>query len=243
MNKLYLSALLLLSYTVTQAQFNDSTHYYFKLLSTGIINTTNDAKSYVLKNGFNFNAQKKKMSYNTFFNWIYGELQNDLTNNDFTAHGDVDFNKGITKLYYWGLVNYDKIYSLNINYRLQAGAGIAYNIIDSPDLRINVSDGIVYEKGDLQDATIGRDVYQVPRNSFRLSYKWDIANRLRVDGIHFYQPSLLSIKDYVIQSSSNLSVKLNQWLSITAALTYNRVSRTNRENLLFTYGLTIEKYF
>ena len=175
--------------------------------------------------------------------WVYGAQKDELTNNDFTANGTIDLNKGIRKLYYWGLINFDKSYSLDINYRLQIGAGVAYTIIDSPKLRINVSDGILYEKGDLADADIGQDVYQIPRNSFRLMYRWVIYDRLQIDGTHFYQPSLLAINDYVIQSSNNVSIKLNKWLNITGSLLYNEVSRTKRSNLLMTYGLTVEKYF
>ena len=227
----------------TAAQFNDSTHHYFKFASTGVINKTHETSSYVLKNTLNFNVQQKHFSYNTFMGWVYGAQKDELTNNDFTANGTIDLNKGIRKLYYWGLINFDKSYSLDINYRLQIGAGVAYTIIDSPKLRINVSDGILYEKGDLADADIGQDVYQIPRNSFRLMYRWVIYDRLQIDGTHFYQPSLLAINDYVIQSSNNVSIKLNKWLNITGSLLYNEVSRTKRSNLLMTYGLTVEKYF
>ena len=48
----------------------------------------------------------------------------------------LNFYKGIHKLYYWGLVNYDKSHSLKINHRSQIGAGVAYNIIDSPHLEL-----------------------------------------------------------------------------------------------------------
>lgn len=225
------------------AQFNDTVQHYFKFASTGVINKTNETNSYVLKNTLNFNVQKKHLTYNTFIGWVYGAQKDELTNNDFTANGTIDLNKGKHKLYYWGLINFDKSYSLDINYRLQAGAGIAYTIIDSPKLRINVSDGILYEKGDLADADIGKDVYMIPRNSFRLMYRWVIYDRLQIEGTHFYQPSLLNINDYVIQSTNNISIKLNKWLNITGSLLYNEVSRTKRNNLLMTYGLTVEKYF
>ncbi|MEI9946496.1 MAG: DUF481 domain-containing protein [Chitinophagaceae bacterium] len=225
------------------SQFNDSIHYYLRFASTGIINKTNDGDSYVLNNALNFNIKKKIVSINTSAGWIYGVQKGALTNNDFSAHSDVGLYKDLRKLYYWGLVNFDKSYSLKIKYRLQAGGGIAYNIINDPLLWINVSDGILYEKGDIIDAKLGRDVYQIPRNSFRLSYRWSLKDRVIISGIHFYQPSLIAINDYIIQSTNNLSVKLKKWLSLTAAVVYNKVSRTNRENLLITYGLTLEKYF
>jgi len=225
------------------AQFSDTVHYYLRYSSTGIINHTNDASSYVLTNSLNFNTKKKNVVINTSASWVYGELQNTLTNNDFTAHGDVDFYKGTHKLYGWALITFDKSYSLKINSRIQAGAGLAYNFIDSPYLRINVSDGFLYEKGDIVDAEQCRDIYQMPRNSFRLKYHWSLKDRLIIDGTHFIQPSLLNIDDYIIQSWSSIGVKLRKWLSITASVSYNKVNRTGRETLLITYGLAVEKYF
>ena len=224
-------------------QFNDSVFYHLKFASTGIINKTNDGNSYVLNNSLGFDTKKKEISFNTGASWIYGSQQKNLTNNDFAIHGAIDIGKKVHKLYYWGLLNYEKSYSLKINHRLQAGAGIAYNIIDSPFLKINVSDGVLYEQGDLIDANLGHDIYNIPRNSFRLLYHWSLKDKLVIDGVHFYQPSFKDVSDYIIQSTNNVSVKLKEWLSITASLIYNKVSRTKRENLLITYGLVLEKYF
>lgn len=225
------------------SQFNDSIHYYFRFGSTGIINKTTDGNSYVLNNSLAFNTKKRSLSFNTAFNWIYGAQQHRLTNNDFTAHGDVDWQKDLHNLYYWGLVNYDKIYSLKVNHRFQAGLGAAYNILDKTTARINVSDGLLYEQGDLVDAGMGRDIYQTLRNSFRLLYHWSIKDKIVIDGIHFYQPSLAAINDYNIQSTNNFSIKLKKWLNVTCSVVYNKLSRTKRENLLLTYGLQIERYF
>jgi hypothetical protein len=225
------------------SQFNDTIHYHLRFASTGTINETNEGNSYVLTNSFNFNTKRKNVVLNAAASWIYGVLEDNLTNNDFTAHGDVDFYKGTHKLYEWALVTYDKSYSLKINNRVQAGAGFAYNFIDSPYLRINVSDGFVYEKGDIIDPELGHDVYNIPRNSFRFLYRWSLKDRFVIDGTHFFQPSLLNISDYIIQSWSSISVKLRKWLSITGAVIYNKVSRTQRETLLITYGVSVEKYF
>ena len=74
-------------------------------------------------------------------------------------------------------------------------------------------------------------------------YHWSLKDRLIIDGVHFYQPSLQDISDYLITSTNNISVKLKKWLSITGSFIYNKVSRTKRENVLMTYGIVIEKYF
>lgn len=225
------------------SQFNDTIHHYFKFNSTGVINRTNDNKSYVFANKIGYSTKGKTLATNTGASWIYGLQNNDLTNNDFSAHADLEFGKGVHKLYYWALVNYDKAFSLKITDRVQAGAGIGYDFIDSPYLKISLSDGILYEYGNITIPVNVRDVYNTARNSLRLMYHWSLKDRLIIDGTHFYQPSLEDISDYLIESTNNLAVKLNKWLSITGSFIYNKVSKTKRENVLMTYGILIEKYF
>lgn len=235
--------ILALSASYCSAQLNDSVTHHLKFTPTGIINKTNTGKSYLLSNQLNYNTIKKNIALNTAALWVYGANKDALTNNDLSLHADLDFFKHQKKLYYWTLVNFDKAYSLKINHRLQAGAGASYNFIDSPYLRINVSDGFLYEQGDIIDGSTEHKTYSTPRNSFRLLYRWTIKDRVSITGIHFYQPSLASIDDYVIQSTNNVSVKLNRWLSFTSSLIYNKVTTTKRETLLVTYGLSLEKYF
>jgi hypothetical protein len=225
------------------SQFDDTTHHYFRFGSTGVINRTNDNKSYVFANKLGYSTKRKTVATNMGATWLYGSQNDDLTNNDFSAHADIEFGKGVHKLYYWALVDYDKSFSLKINDRVQAGAGLGYDFIDSPYLKINVSDGILYEYGNLKDPVNVHTIYNTARNSFRLMYHWSLKDRLIIDGIHFYQPSLQDFSDYLITSTNNVSVKLKKWLAITGSFIYNKVSRTKRENVLMTYGIAIEKYF
>lgn len=225
------------------SQFSDSVPHFIQFKSTGIVNQTNTGSSYVLSNSLHFNTLKKNFSLNTAAGWVYGANQQSVSNNDLTTHADVNFTRPLKKISYWGLANFDKILSLRVNYRLQAGAGVSYDFIDSPYLRINVSNGILYEAADIKESNTENRSYSIPRNSFRLLYKWKLQNRFTLSGVHFYQPSILSIQDYIIQSSSNISMKIYQWLSLNVTLVYNRASNTNRENLLLTYGIGLEKYF
>jgi hypothetical protein len=64
-----------------------------------------------------------------------------------------------------------------------------------------------------------------------------------VHGSNFLQNSLTNGADFIIRANNGASVKLNQWLSVVTSVTYNQYSRTSRDNLLFTYGLTAERYF
>ena len=243
MNNIILSFLCLLYCQVCFSQFNDSTHHHFSFASTGVLNKTKDASSYVFNNAVGFNINQKNISQNTVASWIYGEQQKKLSNNDLSMYADLDYLKNVQKLYYWALVTFDHSYSLKINYRFQSGAGLGYTLLKDADLNLVLSDGFVYETSDLTDPVLGKDVYQTLRNSFRIKYHWAIKDILILDGSYFIQPSLLSLKDYIIKLNSSLTVKLNKWLGINATVAYNEISRTKRENLLMTYGLTVDRYF
>jgi len=226
------------------AQFNDSVHHYINYASTGIINKTENSNSYVITNGLKFSINKKNIAFNSATSWIYGQQQHTLTNNDFSTSIDFDINKSLSHFYYWGLASYDKIYSLKINDRLQSGLGAAYKFIDRKNAAFNISDGLLYETSNLLLTDSTRDIYQTLRNSLRVRFRIAIKdNRVVLDGTNFLQNSLSNRHDYIIKSNTNLSVKLMKWLSFVSAVTYNKLSRSNRESLLITFGLTMERYF
>lgn len=236
-------ALVLLVCGYADAQFNDSTHYHVKYSTTGIINRTNDARSFVLNNVLGFQVNKDKLTINSSNAWVYGRQGSRLTNNDFSTALNVDYLKNRQRLYYWGLVTFTTSYSLKINHQLQGGAGIGYNFLNKEQAELVVSDGLLYETSDLTLPQGDHDRYQTVRNSLRIKYRWAINNLVVLDGVHFWQPSLERFDDYIIRSNSALSIKLRKWLSLTTALIYNKLSRTNRENLLVNFGLSAEKYF
>jgi hypothetical protein len=238
--------LLLIASFSAVAQFNDSTFYHVHLGATGIINKTNETDSYVLRNNFKFGIEKKTISFNSGVSWIFGENQDVITNNDLSAAMDFNlYNKPPSNLYYWGLATYEKSVSLKINDRVQSGLGIGYDIVDRGGNEVIISDGILYEYSSLHDTPeAGVDTtYSTLRNSFRLKYRIQFTKGIHLDGTNFLQHSLSDRHDYIIKSQTNLNIKLASWLNFTAALTYNKLSATRRENLLFTFGFTAEKYF
>src|SRR5262245_19985101 len=98
------------------AQFNDTTNYYVNCSSTGILNKTNDNRSYVLNNNFKFSIYKKHVSLNTTHNFTFGKQNEELTNRDFTSALDGNLYKTLPHLYYWGLAVYERSVSLKIHY-------------------------------------------------------------------------------------------------------------------------------
>lgn len=234
--------ILTLSFLPGLSQYNDTIHYHVKYATTGIINHTNDANSYVFNNGLAFNMRKKSISLNSTSSWIYGQQDRNLTNNDFST--SLDFNIFRTsRFFWWGLTNFDKSFSLKINNRFQGGAGAAYSLVENKKVFLNISDGILYEKSDLMTNDTTREIYHTPRNSFRLRLSVTIKDIFTIDGTHYIQNSFLNSDDYIIKSVTNLSIKLRKWLSFTTSVNYNLVNRTHSDNLLLNFGFTAEKYF
>lgn len=232
----------LLLYVTGWSQFNDSTHYHVNLAATGTINKTNDADSYILNNTLGFDINKKTISLNFYNNWIYGENLGVQTNNDFTSTLNFDLFRATRTLYYWGLASYTSSYSLKINNQFQTGAGIGVNAVRKKNAELVISDGILFESSNLYDGA-DKSNYITARNSLRVKYHWVFWKTITLDGMHFWQPALNDISNYIVRSSNSLTVSLNKWLRIGTSLTYNKFSKTNSENMLINFGVTVDKYF
>ena len=241
--KVLLFCICIVPFLPASAQFNDSINYHMRFFTTGSLNRTSAGDAYLLNNGIGFNINKRKVTLNTNAGWVWGQLNNTLTNNDFIATADMDFLKKVSKLYYWGLLNFESSYSLKTKYRFQPGAGAGYRFIDTTDALFTVSDGILIETAELTDASFGSEKYQTIRNSLRVKYHFLIGKVITIDGVNLWQPSLLSFKDYILKFNNSLSFRLRQWLSLTSAISFNRISSTDSQNLLFTFGITLDKYF
>jgi hypothetical protein len=238
--KKYLALILLTAvFRTAYGQFNDTTHYHLVLASTGSINKTDDATAYLLNNSLNFGIKKKDVWLNATTIWTYGKQNNQLTNNDLSSSLFVNLYKTFPHFYYWGLINYNTSYSLKINNQLLAGAGAAYNIVDKKDAVINISDGVLFDQSDL----LVNEVYHTWRNSIRLQFHFVAKDMLTLDGSNFLQNAFNNRDDYIIRSTTTLGIKLRKWISLNTSLTYNKMNITSSDNLIFTYGVTLDKYF
>jgi hypothetical protein len=242
MKKLLFLIILLLPLAVFP-QFNDSTNYYVNYTGTGIANKTNDGNAYLLNNCVKFNVYKNQYALNTTNGWIFGEQKHQRSNNDFTSVADLSLFKNERHIYYWALGAFDKSYSLKINHRIQTGAGIGYYAIDKQSFVVELSDGILYENSDLYNTETNSNRFSIARNSFRLKLRLLSKNIFTLDNINYLQHSLADKKDYIVKSTTTLSIKVKKWLSFTSAVNYNKLSVTHRENLTCTFGLTLENYF
>lgn len=229
--------------------FANTAHYHYSYAGTGTVNHTNTIDSYVFNNSLSGSVSKKSATFSISNNWIYGWQNGNLTNNDFNSTADVNLYKTLKHFYYWGLVTYNTSLSLQVNHLIQSGFGAGYSIVDKKIASLSLSDGILYEKGDLYDILYGspngdvpqRDRYQVLRNSLRIKYRFIIHDRVTFEGADYIQNSLTHFNNYILKINGSVSIKLYKWLSLTAALDYNKFTRTRSENTLMTFGLTIRQ--
>lgn len=243
MKRVLITAVSFFSVLFLHAQFNDSLTQHIRFSASGNLNRSNNATAYLLTNDARYSIRNKRTTLNAVAAWLYGQQGSRLTNNDFSMTADFNLYPDSSRLYFWGLANFTTSYSLRIRNQLQGGLGAAYNFINTPSAWLNLSEGILYEASHLNTTDPEKNQYQTFRNSLRLAYKFVIWNALTFSGTNYWQPALGNSSDYTIRTTNSLGVKLNTWISIGTTISYNRFNRTGSENLLFTYGLVLEKYF
>jgi hypothetical protein len=225
------------------AQFNDSVFHYFGIFSTGSLNTTDNNSAYLLNNTLKLGTQKKRLSCNAAAIYTFGEQNNKRTNNDITASVAANLTSSQARFSYWSQANYTSSYSLKINNQYQAGLGGVFTLLDKKAAKLTVSEGFLYESNDIFKNEADRVVYSTVRNSVKLELSANMKDRVSLNGNIFYQNSFNDGQDYILKSNLTLVMKLYKWINITAAYNYNRINITKRENVLVTYGITMERYF
>jgi hypothetical protein len=235
--------------TADSAHHTDTAHYHFMAASSGTLNNTNSFRSYVWNNALKASLSEESATVNLTGSYIYGKQGELLTNQDLTTTADIDLYKTLRHFYYWGLATYTSSHSLLINHQLQAGPGLGYNLVDKKKAVVILSDGILYEKGDLYDSLYGgpngnvfrRDRYQAVRNSFRLLYHFVIDDRYTFDGTGFLQNALNNWPDYYLKLNASIYIKLYKWLAFSVTGVYNKFTRTRSQSTLLTFGLAIQR--
>jgi hypothetical protein len=230
---------------IAQAQFNDSTHHLVTANINGTFNRTNDGLTYLLNNNLKYATRYKNFVMNANTGWIYGKTPLKLSNNDWNAALDFNWYKSLPHFYYWGLLNFTSSYSLKIDNQSQMGLGAAYRIIDrSPNIMLSLSSGFLYEYSNIIPQDGIPLSYSTIRNSTRLQFNYKLANELiEFKNVLFYQPSIIHGGDFIFNTNANLSLNILKWIKLTTSFTYNHISRTQRENVIFAYGIELKHYF
>ena len=233
----------------------DSTHHadtvrlHLAYTGTGTINDANHLHSFVLSNALRMSLAKKSSELNWSNNWLYGKQDYVLTNNDITSTLDWALYKTIRHFYYWGMATYSHSVPLMIQHQGQAGLGPGYNVVDKKTLLITMSDGLLFELGDLYDSLYGQpggnvlrhDRYHAVRNSAHVMFHWVIHGQYLLEGSGFLQNRLSDWSDYILRLTGRASVNVYKWIAFTTSASYAKFTRTRGQNTLFSFGLTVTK--
>lgn len=234
--KIILFLFLLLSFN---AYSQDTTKYSANLTSTGSINKTFNSNTSLFENNLNLGVKSRDFMLNSTSDWAYGRQSGQLTNNDFSSTIVTDIYTKNHHVFYWALATFNTSYSLKIVNQFIGGAGIAYNFVYTKHVRVNLSEGVVYDEANLRNPILD---YQILRNSLRFSYHFHYDN-LSLDGSNYLQNAFSDYHNYIIKSNTAFSIKLQKYISFVTALNYNDFTVNHHENLLLTYGLTLSKEF
>ncbi|PZP49275.1 MAG: hypothetical protein DI598_08285 [Pseudopedobacter saltans] len=228
---------------ISYGQFSDSVHNQISFTGTGNYSKTNTGTTYLLNNSLAYKLRMKKAELNSVSGWIYGSSGDGLTNNDFTSTMDFNIRKNTHRLYYWGLLNYTTSYSLKIKNQFQSGLGAAYKLWDEKTSWLNISDGFLFETSSIMESDTIRVNYSTFRNSLRLLFHYQFNKLVTLDANGMYQPSLEYGGDYLLNAGTKISIQLKSWLNLTSSLTYNKIGRTQKENFILAYGITVNNFF
>jgi hypothetical protein len=224
---------------------SDTLQYKLGLANTGILNHTRLTNAYTLSNTLRFGVKGRKTELDAGANYTYGVTDNELVNNDVTAN--LSGNRYVfadRRFYIWGLGAYESSYSLGVASRTQTGIGIAWSPIDSPRAYVNFSEGVLVENSNIKQPDNSTSTQQTLRNSFRFRFRFASANAAVVfEGTNSIQNSFEDFNDYLLRFNNSLTIKVYKGVGLTAAAAYNKVTATNRENLLLTLGFKVDYVF
>lgn len=227
------------------AQPNDSAKFHsLKANLGGTINRTAEGFAYLLQHNASYQYREARNAVNVRGQHIFGQSLGQVTNRDYNF--GFDYNRFLNenrRWYVWFLGAYNSSYSLRVLSQWQAGAGIALNVIDRSDMWLNVSNGIIYEYSEIVDASEAIINYNTPRNSLRINFGGKFQDRIEYKTLHFWQPSLRHANDFIFTSNSSISYQIWNGLRFQLSFIYNKVSKTAKENMVFTYGIAWSSNF
>jgi hypothetical protein len=234
--------------TKVLGQKNDTTDHKIKYDLKGSYNKNTNNQNFILNNELGYSYKINHLEFNANTKWIYGFNSEKLVNNDFTGIVDGNYFFDSLKMFNaWILGSYLTSYSLKVFNEYQTGAGLAYKILDNKKNKhffLRISDGIIFESSNFLNTDGTTNAYNTIRNSLRVQAKiYFMNNKVALEHTSFWQPSLDIKNDYNFRSSTELKISISSNMAFGTKYEYNYISRTQRENTIINYGISIQKDF
>ena len=233
MNKLRYSLLVLLVLSAFCANAQNKWHYNFGLgasLNTGNVNNCN------ISNDGSVTRNDSLIALDFHYKLLYSSLLSKNITGRHWEETNFEVNGGVkADLYQYGrfspflacemITNKYKGYDL----KLSGLMGMKYRIYTVPSLcDYSISGAFVYDWINFTDET------HLPNNNYRISIRPKImqklAENLTLYHITYFQPSVLDLRDYIINSATKLQTKITKKLFLDISFIYEYRSRVPSEN-------------
>ncbi len=228
----------------TESQPDTVRRYHtLRMAANGSMNITPADRVQLFTNQLIYAYSRDRLEFNSNSKWIYGSNLAGLTNNDFIGLVDGNyFHDSEKRLNSWILGSYTSSFSLNIFNEYQAGAGVAYKVLDDRKngfISLKLSNGFIWEESNFLNPEGVRDNYSIIRNSLRVQLKLFLLQRkISLESTTYWQPALNKAGDYNLRTANVLNIPVWQFFSLQTRWEYNYIARTEKENTLFNYGIS-----
>ena len=169
-------------------------------------------------------ALSDKSNFRAKGNILYSENDNDSSANKYDI--ELDYNYMLSeKIYSYFGVNYLKDQFSDYDYRLNAGPGLGYKLLDDKEQTIDLQGGLDYALDQYSDGI--KDEYVASRAE--VNYRYKINENLKFKQMFNYLVSLEDNNKYFMASDTSLGVKMTDNLSLGVSYRIDYVNQTTKE--------------
>ena len=166
-------------------------------------------------------ALSDKSNFRAKGNILYSENDNDSSANKYDI--ELDYNYMLSeKIYSYFGVNYLKDQFSDYDYRLNAGPGLGYKLLDDKEQTIDLQGGLDYALDQYSDGI--KDEYVASRAE--VNYRYKINENLKFKQMFNYLVSLEDNNKYFMASDTSLGVKMTDNLSLGVSYRIDYVNQT-----------------
>ena len=170
-------------------------------------------------------ALSDKSNFRGKGNILYSENDNDSSANKYDI--ELDYNYMLSeKIYSYFGVNYLKDQFSDYDYRLNAGPGLGYKLLDDKEQTIDLQGGLDYALDQYSDGI--KDEYVASRAE--VNYRYKINENLKFKQMFNYLVSLEDNNKYFMASDTSLGVKMTDNLSLGVSYRIDYVNQTSKEH-------------
>ena len=170
-------------------------------------------------------ALSEKSNFRAKGNILYSENDNDSSANKYDI--ELDYNYMLSeKIYSYFGVNYLKDQFSDYDYRLNAGPGLGYKLLDDKEQTIDLQGGLDYALDQYSDGI--KDEYVASRAE--VNYRYKINENLKFKQMFNYLVSLEDNNKYFMASDTSLGVKMTDNLSLGVSYRIDYVNQTSKEH-------------